>query len=319
MKEHSDHGSLQPWQIFSALFVVFWATSAYFDHFMMTFVFCIAFGVLGEVVTSYLYGKPAIPQTESFSELTRMAQREHSRVEEQVMEQKMVSNEAIWRKDEALNEEEAEDDEGPPPLPAKDYGNDESKSLEMQLCQRNLSQALEELTEKDVVKIEDDIDEDEEEEDDEEPNKCKEDNKTEDVKTNIEATNSDQADQFLYKPSDFEDLLAKKYSLPVDEDETQLSPKKIYAPDSSDDDEELQEEYANREVDFNESESEEEEFVPKRINTKISDSDTDSSKEEKEEIDIDLTDPKVQEAAAKIQTVFKGFQVRKKIQKGGLR
>ena len=31
------------------MFVGFWATSAYFDHFLLTGVFCIAFGVVAEV------------------------------------------------------------------------------------------------------------------------------------------------------------------------------------------------------------------------------------------------------------------------------
>ena len=31
------------------MFVGFWATSAYFDHFLLTAVFCIAYGVVAEV------------------------------------------------------------------------------------------------------------------------------------------------------------------------------------------------------------------------------------------------------------------------------
>ena len=33
------------------MFVSFWAVSAYFDHFLMTIVFCVAFGVLAEIFT----------------------------------------------------------------------------------------------------------------------------------------------------------------------------------------------------------------------------------------------------------------------------
>ena len=36
-------------QLFTAMFVGFWATSAYFDHFLLTGVFCIAYGVVAEV------------------------------------------------------------------------------------------------------------------------------------------------------------------------------------------------------------------------------------------------------------------------------
>lgn len=52
-----DIGSLQPWQIFSALYLGFWALSAYFDHFLMTFVFCLAFGVMSEIATRYMNGE----------------------------------------------------------------------------------------------------------------------------------------------------------------------------------------------------------------------------------------------------------------------
>lgn len=40
---------IQPWQCFTAMFLTFWAVSAYFDHFLMTLGFCIAFGVLAEI------------------------------------------------------------------------------------------------------------------------------------------------------------------------------------------------------------------------------------------------------------------------------
>ena len=91
-------GTLQPWQIFSGLFVGFWATSAYFDHFVMTFVFCIAFGVLGEVLTSYFYGRT--PHSSSFSELKKLA------VEERNCNARLeMSNEATWRAAEEKEEE----------------------------------------------------------------------------------------------------------------------------------------------------------------------------------------------------------------------
>ena len=49
--------SLQPWQIYSALYVVFYVISAYFDHFLISFVFCIAFGVISEIMTKYMNGE----------------------------------------------------------------------------------------------------------------------------------------------------------------------------------------------------------------------------------------------------------------------
>ena len=52
-----DIGSLQPWQIYSSLYFVFWCVAVYFDHFLLTFVFCIAFGVISELATKYMNGE----------------------------------------------------------------------------------------------------------------------------------------------------------------------------------------------------------------------------------------------------------------------
>ena len=46
--------SIQPWHTFTAMFVTFWAVSAYFDHFLMTIVFCVAFGVLAEIYSKIM-------------------------------------------------------------------------------------------------------------------------------------------------------------------------------------------------------------------------------------------------------------------------
>ena len=46
--------SIQPWHTFTAMFVTFWAVSAYFDHFLMTIVFCVAFGVLAEIYSKII-------------------------------------------------------------------------------------------------------------------------------------------------------------------------------------------------------------------------------------------------------------------------
>jgi len=37
---------LLPWQIFTALFVVFWAISAFFDNFIITAILCVLCGVI---------------------------------------------------------------------------------------------------------------------------------------------------------------------------------------------------------------------------------------------------------------------------------
>eukprot|EP00091_Calanus_sinicus_P000068 TRINITY_DN0_c643_g1_i1.p1 TRINITY_DN0_c643_g1~~TRINITY_DN0_c643_g1_i1.p1 ORF type:complete len:121 (+),score=24.81 TRINITY_DN0_c643_g1_i1:30-392(+) len=51
-----EHESFQPWQIFCGLFVSFWVTSAYFDHFMMTAVLLSCFGIVAEIFTKEMYG-----------------------------------------------------------------------------------------------------------------------------------------------------------------------------------------------------------------------------------------------------------------------
>jgi hypothetical protein len=50
-------GSLQPWQLFTALFAAFWAVSAYFENLLMTLVFAISFGVLTEILCKYMNGE----------------------------------------------------------------------------------------------------------------------------------------------------------------------------------------------------------------------------------------------------------------------
>eukprot|EP00088_Acartia_fossae_P040802 TRINITY_DN42531_c0_g3_i1.p1 TRINITY_DN42531_c0_g3~~TRINITY_DN42531_c0_g3_i1.p1 ORF type:complete len:204 (-),score=81.50 TRINITY_DN42531_c0_g3_i1:155-766(-) len=140
---------------------------------------------------------------------------------------------------------------------------------------------------------------------------------------------------------------------------------KLYAPDSSSD-EELDAEYANREVNLEESESEEEENggyqfkrgapIPDNINdsspeegpqehlssseetsptggapggglaatkslltdftaTTTNTSQQHSNNDNDDIADIDLSDPQLEVAATKIQSVFKGFQARKKMGK----
>ena len=49
MGEVQEGSSVQPWHCFTAMFLLFWAVSAYFDHFLMTGVFCVAGGVLAEI------------------------------------------------------------------------------------------------------------------------------------------------------------------------------------------------------------------------------------------------------------------------------
>jgi len=160
-----DLGSLQPWQIFSGLYVVFWGISAYFDHFLMTFVFCIAFGVISEIVAKYMSGAyvrknevsslMSMARTEAtlVPSLTQMAKHEASRPQEDMVIAQASSNpsEDLWEKcegfqdDEAViadrDEEEEEEEECPPPLPAKDYLKTTEETIDA--VKNRLSQVME--------------------------------------------------------------------------------------------------------------------------------------------------------------------------------
>ena len=45
---------LQPWHIYTAIFVTFWALSAYFDNFFMTAILCVAGGFGSDTFRRYL-------------------------------------------------------------------------------------------------------------------------------------------------------------------------------------------------------------------------------------------------------------------------
>merc|ERR1712037_875970 len=50
-----EASSLQPWQIYSGLFLGFWAFSAFFNHFLATALLCLVFGAAGDQLTRYMY------------------------------------------------------------------------------------------------------------------------------------------------------------------------------------------------------------------------------------------------------------------------
>merc|ERR1712039_913961 len=55
VKDGEASTSLQPWQIYSGLFLGFWAFSAFFDHFLATALLCLVFGAAGDQLTRYMY------------------------------------------------------------------------------------------------------------------------------------------------------------------------------------------------------------------------------------------------------------------------
>jgi len=154
-----EGGGLQPWQVFTAMFVGFWAISAYFDHFLLTGVFCIAFGVFGEIITKTIYGdnigNNLETQKEELKRLLEKVQNEteyneddelleieenlnceehpepQKYVEEikpEIVEHEEEKEEKIF--DEEEEEEEEEEEDGPPPLPTRDYETDIQNQLD---------------------------------------------------------------------------------------------------------------------------------------------------------------------------------------------
>ena len=134
--------TIQPWHGFTAMFVTFWAVSAYFDHFLMTTVFCIAFGVLSEIFVKTAYGGEADKTpteletkkkqledlvslaTEQEQDLAREDKEEEGRVID--VDKETTIDVDVEEEEEEMDEMEEMDDDGPPPpLPVRDYGDDQ--------------------------------------------------------------------------------------------------------------------------------------------------------------------------------------------------
>merc|ERR1711953_300949 len=128
----------QPWQGFTAMFVTFWAVSAYFDHFLMTTVFCIAFGVLSEILVKTVYGgetenTPTELETKK-KQLEDLVSLASEQEQDLASEEKEEEGEVIPVDEEPaitvdVDEEEEMDDDGPPPpLPVRDYEDDQEEN-----------------------------------------------------------------------------------------------------------------------------------------------------------------------------------------------
>merc|ERR1711953_562204 len=128
----------QPWQGFTAMFVTFWAVSAYFDHFLMTTVFCIAFGVLSEILVKTVYGgetenTPTELETNK-KQLEDLVSLTSEQEQDLAIEEKEEEGEVIPVDEEPaitvdVDEEEEMDDDGPPPpLPVRDYEDDQEEN-----------------------------------------------------------------------------------------------------------------------------------------------------------------------------------------------
>lgn len=132
---------MQPWQVFTAMFVGFWAISAYFDHFLLTGVFCIAFGVFGEIMTKVMYGEKISrdleQQKEELKSLLEMVEKDDTKYEDEanvtelnkVIEQEPHAIPSEEIEDVTMDQEDEEEEEEPPPLPARDY---ETENIEIE-------------------------------------------------------------------------------------------------------------------------------------------------------------------------------------------
>jgi len=239
--------TLTSWQIFSGLFVTFWITTAYFDHFLMTAVFCIVFGVVGEIITKEMYGDSADKKKKNEKELEE--------IDDKSIQEKRENNEAIWLKAEAALEAEVDEDETPPPLPDKDYETGRLDTLSAKL------QALVDASEQE------DGSRTPENNDDFGTSAPREYNRTvsDEYNQNTSTLNSNLIEDIAISQSIIEEESDEQKNFA---DKHESSGPKFYAPDSSDDDEEDDDDdYASREVNFDDSESEDEDFDQYQKNT----------------------------------------------------
>ena len=51
-----NHQQLQPWHIFSAVFVAFWAMMSYFDNFFIALILCVGAGFATDNLNKYMKG-----------------------------------------------------------------------------------------------------------------------------------------------------------------------------------------------------------------------------------------------------------------------
>ena len=214
-----DTESLQPWQIFCSMFAVFWLVSAWCDQVIITLVLCIVFGVISDIVTKNMYSaSPAKTEPEPEKEIN--------------VEEVKESNEKIWKKAEAELAEA--DNDVPPPLPDKDYNSGGNIDL--------LADKLQALAATEDIAFAEESDEDEEEK----PEPSRQYNRTvsDEYNQNTSTLN-------FNKESIIEEEVAE-VAAADDSDESEEEEKKVYAKDSSDEDDY---DYASREVNFDESET----------------------------------------------------------------
>ena len=228
----SEVETLQPWQIFCSMFAVFWLFSAWCDQVLITLLLCIVCGVLCDVITKSIYSAPA----------------QGEKGEPQASaEEKKRSNERIWLEAEAELEEDEEGGGGdvPPPLPAKDYTATTAQNID------SLADKLQALVDRDEATQEQQEEEDEEE--DRQPPRQYNRTVSDEYNQNTSAVNYNNRERVIEEEGLGQETINDDDD-EDDEDDDNNSEEdgKIYAKDSSDEEDY---DYASREVNFNESES----------------------------------------------------------------
>ena len=225
--------SLQPWQIFCSMFAIFWLVSAWCDQMLITLVLCIVFGVLSDIITKNMYSEQSeleINEAESKNAIN--------------VEAIKANNEKIWSQAEAKLEKEDAEIEVPPPLPTKDY--DSGKSIDSLADKLNALAAT-----RDVVEVDGSGESDDDEENNPEP--LREYNRTvsDEYNQNTSSINFNNRETVIEE----EEVTGTDGTVEEEDssDESEVAEKKVYAKDSSDEDDY---DYASREVNFDESETE---------------------------------------------------------------
>jgi len=256
-----DIQSLQPWQIFCSMFAVFWLVTAWLDQVLITLVLCIVFGVVSDIVTKNMY-------SDSQEDGQTAVKEKKEVIKELSVEEIKANNEKIWSQAEAEKEKEDEAAGVPPPLPSRDY----QSGQDMDLLAEKLSAVA-------ASSEAADSSDEEEEEVKEEVSGARQYNRTvsdeynqntstidfnqreavieEEVTVNEtideDPVEAEEGNKVYAKDSSDEEEEEKKLYAKDSSDEEE---KKVYAKDSSDEDDY---DYASREVNFDEDESETEE------------------------------------------------------------
>jgi len=115
--QEMDGRTLQAWQVYSGLFLGFWAVSAYCDHTLATAVLCLVFGCVGEQLTQYMYRMGRSGEKGEVASLLDMAKQEASLVPSLTEMAKLEVRSGKARLNDLV--EADEEDVAPPPVPAR--------------------------------------------------------------------------------------------------------------------------------------------------------------------------------------------------------